>query len=91
MVNSALKLNYKVYSASYFSTSDFPTIKNSKSILHETENESTGEFDKEYNPLKLLEESEEYLDIVDYIIPISGVLASEISEVPKKDLRKFRY
>ena len=89
MVNSALKLNYEVFSTSYFSTSDFPTIKNSKSILHETENESTGEFDKEYNPLKLLEESEEYLDIVDYIIPISGVLASDFTGKYQKYQKKI--
>lgn len=89
MVNSALKLKYEVFSTSYFSTSDFPTIKNSKSILHETENESTGEFDKEYNPLKLLEESEEYLDIVDYIIPISGVLASDFTGKYQKYQKKI--
>ena len=44
MVNSALKLNYEVFSTSYFSTSDFPTIKNSKYILHESDNESTKTF-----------------------------------------------
>jgi len=35
MLNSALKLNYEIYSTSYFSTSDMPTIKNQKIILNE--------------------------------------------------------
>ena len=35
MLNSALKLDYNIFSASYFSTSDTPTIKNQKIVLKE--------------------------------------------------------
>ena len=40
MLNSALKLNYDVFSTSYFSTSDTPQIKNQKIILNEKEDET---------------------------------------------------
>lgn len=89
MVNSALKLDYNIYSTSYFSTSDFPAIKNSKCILHEEKDTSTGEFNQDYDPKRLLEESEEYLDIVDYIIPISGILASDFNGKYKKYQKKI--
>ena len=39
MLNSALQLNYDVYSSSYFSTSDTPQIENQKIILNESEDE----------------------------------------------------
>ena len=39
MINSALKLDYELYSTSYFSTSDTPTIKNQKIILNESNKE----------------------------------------------------
>ena len=45
MLNSALKLNYEIYSTSYFSTSDMPTIKNQKIILNK-------KYDKIYCHLK---------------------------------------
>ena len=35
MLNSALKLDYEIYSTSYFSTQDTPTIENQKIILKE--------------------------------------------------------
>ena len=33
MIESGLKLNYTIYSTSYFSTSDVPSIENQKIIL----------------------------------------------------------
>lgn len=89
MVNSALKLDCEVYSTSYFSTSDFPAIKNSRCILHEEKDTSTGEFSQDYNPKRLLDESEEYLDIADYIIPISGLSASDFNGEYKKYQKKI--
>ena len=44
MINSALQLDYELYSTSYFSTSDTPTIKNQKIILNESNDESCGIF-----------------------------------------------
>ncbi len=84
MLNSALKLDYEVYSASYFSTPDMPKTKNQRIILRENENQSCGIFEDEFSPGALLEISQDYLDEVDYIIPISGISPSDF----KKDDRK---
>ena len=86
MLNSALKLDYEIYSSSYFSTSDTPTIKNQKIILKEEENESCGIFEDEFNNANILEISKDYLDEVDHIIPISGVSPSDFS---RKDRKKI--
>ena len=86
MLNSALKLDYEVYSTSYFSTSDTPSIENQKIILKEEENESCGIFEEEFDSKRILEISQDYIDEVDYIIPISGVSPSDFS---KKDQKKI--
>ena len=86
MLNSALKLNYKIYSTSYFSTSDTPQIKNQKIILNETENQSCGVFEDQFNSENLLKISREYLDEVDYIIPITGVSPSDFSKKYRKKI-----
>ena len=86
MLNSALKLDYEVYSASYFSTSDTPQIKNQKSILNETENQSCGIFEDQFNAANLLEISKEYLDETDYIIPITGISPSNFSKRHQKKI-----
>jgi len=86
MLNSALKLNYEIYSTSYFSTYDMPTIKNQKIILNEKYDESCGLFEDNFNSENILEISKEYIDEVDYIIPISGVSQSDFK---KKDQKKI--
>ena len=86
MLNSALKLDYDIYSASYFSTSDTPQIKNQKIILKESEDESCGVFEEEFNSKTIIDMSQDYIDEVDYIIPISGVSPSDFS---KKDQKKI--
>lgn len=86
MVNSALKLNYDIYSASYFSTSDAPAIKNQKIVLKEQCDESCGVFDSQFNSQTLLEISNDYLDEVDNIIPISGVSPSDFSKKHQKKI-----
>lgn len=86
MLNSALKLNYEIYSASYFSTSDTPTIKNQKIILKEADGESCGLFEEGFSPENLLEISQDYIDEADYIIPISGVSPSNFQ---KRDRKKI--
>ena len=86
MLNSALKLDYEIYSSSYFSTLDTPKIKNQKIILNEIEDESCGSFEDQFNSKHLLEISEEYLDEVDYIIPISGVSPSDFSKEHQKKI-----
>ena len=86
MLNSALKLDYNIYSASYFSTSDTPIIKNQKIVLNEKDGESCGSFEDQFSSQNILEISKDYLDEVDYIIPISGVSPSEF---PNKYKRKI--
>ncbi|WP_405307270.1 ATP-grasp domain-containing protein [Methanobrevibacter sp.] len=86
MLNSALKLDYDIYSTSYFSTSDTPTIKNQKIILKESDGESCGIFEDNFDSKSILEMSQDYIDEVDYIIPISGISPSDFS---KKDRKKI--
>ena len=86
MLNSALKLDYDIYSTSYFSTSDTPTIKNQKIILKESEDESCGIFEDSFDSKHILEISADFIDEVDHIIPISGISPSDFS---KKDQKKI--
>ena len=86
MLNSALKLDYSIFSTSYFSTSDTPTIENQKIILMEENDVSCGSFEDNFNSKHLLDISKDYIDEVDYIIPISGVSPSDFS---KKDQKKI--
>lgn len=86
MLNSALKLDCDIYSTSYFSTSDTPTIKNQKIILKEKDGESCGVFEEEFNPKNLLEISKDYIDEVDYIIPISGISPSDFKKTDQKKI-----
>ena len=86
MLNSALKLDYEKFSTSYFSSSDTPQIKNQKIILNEQENQSCGIFEDQFNSANILEISKDYLDDVDYIIPISGISPSDFSNKHKKKI-----
>ncbi|WP_407423197.1 ATP-grasp domain-containing protein [Methanobrevibacter sp.] len=86
MLNSALKLDYTIFSTSYFSTSDTPKIKNQKIVLKEEADASCGIFEDEFDSRHLLEISQDYIDEVDYIIPLSGVSPGDFS---KKDQKKI--
>ncbi|WP_407453409.1 ATP-grasp domain-containing protein [Methanobrevibacter sp.] len=86
MLNSALKLDYDIYSASYFSTSDTPIIENQKVILNESDGESCGLFEDQFSPQHILDVSEDYLDEVDYIIPISGISPNDFPSRYRKKI-----
>ena len=86
MLNSALGLDYEIFSTSYFSTSDTPQIKNQKIILNESEGHSCGSFEEQFNSKTLLDISKDYINEVDYIIPISGVSPTDFS---RKDRKKI--
>ena len=86
MLNSALKLDYTIFSTSYFSTSDTPTIENQKIILKEENDVSCGSFEDKFDSKQLLEISADYIDEVDYIIPISGVSPSDFSKHDRKKI-----
>ena len=84
MLNSALKLDYELYSTSYFSTSDTPEIKNQKIILEEHDDESSGVFEDQFDSSNILEISKDFIDEADYIIPISGISPSDFSKKDRK-------
>ena len=86
MLNSALKLDYEIYSTSYFSTSDTKKIKNEKIILKESSDESCGVLKDKFTSKNLIDISKDYINEVDYIIPISGVSPSDFK---KKDRKKI--
>ena len=86
MLNSALKLDYTIFSTSYFSTSDTPTIQNQKIVLKEESDVSCGSFEEKFDGKHLLEISSDYIDEVDYIIPISGVSLSDFTKHDKKKI-----
>lgn len=86
MLNSALKLDYTIFSTSYFSTSDTPSLKNQKIILKEESDVSCGSFEDKFNSKHLLEISKDYIDEVDYIIPISGVSPNDFSKRNRKKI-----
>ena len=86
MLNSALKLDYTIFSTSYFSTSDTQVIENQKIILKEEEGQSCGVFEEKFDSKHILEISADYIDEVDYIIPISGVSPSDFSKKNRKKI-----
>lgn len=86
MLNSALKLDFEIYSVSYFSTSDTPQIKNQKIILNESDGESCGIFEDQFDSRSILELSSDYIDEADYIIAISGVSPSDFKKSERKKI-----
>ena len=86
MLNSALSLNFEIFSTSYFSTQDTPQIKNQKIILKEEADESCGSFEDNFKSENILEISRDFIDEVDYIIPISGISPSDFN---KRDRKKI--
>ena len=86
VLNSALKLNYDIYSTSYFSTSDTPSIKNQKIILNENEDESCGIFEDQFSSENIINISKDFLAEVDYIIPISGISPHDLDKKYQKKI-----
>ncbi|MDL2246358.1 ATP-grasp domain-containing protein [Methanobrevibacter sp. OttesenSCG-928-K11] len=89
MINSGLKLNYTIFSTSYYSTYDFKEISNEKHLLNQEKNSSCGFFEENYNSEKLLKLSLDYLEEVDFIIPISGITSSDFKGKYKKFKNKI--
>ncbi len=73
LTNSAFQLGYKIYSASYFCTSDFDSYHHKKCILKEKPYYSCGFFQELYRPHELEELCLDWIDEMDYIIPYTGV------------------
>jgi predicted ATP-grasp superfamily ATP-dependent carboligase len=73
LANSAYHLGYKIYSASYFCTSDFNSYHHKKCILKQKPHNSCGFFQELYRPQELEELCSEWIDEIDHIIPYTGV------------------
>ena len=85
MVNSALKLDYKIFSISYFKTVDFKVPYREKHVLDQESVISCGRFEENYSPEKLLELSKDFLfqnndgDEIDKIVLTTGINAKNFS------------
>ena len=92
MVNSALKLNYKTFSISYFKTVDFKMPYCEKHVLDQESVISCGRFEENYSPEKLLELSKDFLfqnhdeDEIDKIVLTTGINTKNFSG----EFKKFR-
>ena len=92
MVNSALKLDYKTFSISYFKTVDFKMPYAEKHVLDQESVISCGRFEENYSPEKLLELSKDFLlqnndeNEIDKIVLTTGINAKNFSG----EFKKFR-
>ena len=86
MIESGLKLDYAIYSTSYFSTSDVALIKNQKIILDESITQDCGVFEDNFSSENILKVSKDYLDEVDYIIPVSGISPNDFEKKHQKKI-----
>ena len=92
MVNSALKLDYKTFSISYFKTVDFKVPYAEKHVLDQESVISCGRFEENYSPEKLLELSKDFLfqnhdeDEIDKIVLTTGINTKNFSG----EFKKFR-
>ena len=92
MVNSALKLDYKTFSISYFKTVDFKVPYAEKHVLDQESVISCGRFEDNYSPEKLLELSKDFLlqnndeDEIGKIVLTTGINAKNFSG----EFKKFR-
>lgn len=89
VVNSAKKLDYNVYSSSYFTTLDFPEGICEKHILNEEIDSSCGSFQENFSSLNLLENGKEYLDNADLIVLTSGISSDDFKGEYKKYQKKI--
>ena len=90
MVNSALKLDYRTFSISYFKTVDFKMPYAEKHVLDQESVISCGRFEDNYSPDKLLELSKDFLfddeNEIDKIVLTTGINAKNFNG----KLKKFR-
>ncbi len=87
MVNSALNLDYKTFSVSYFKTVDFKMPFREKHVLNQESVISCGRFEENYSPMKLLQLFDEMThknaindideDEIDKIVLTTGINAND--------------
>ena len=88
MVNSALNLDYKTFSVSYFKTVDFKIPYREKHVLDQESVISCGKFEENYSPMKLLqlfdEMTNENNNEIDKIVLTTGINANDFCGKFKK-------
>ena len=78
MVNSALKLDYKTISISYFKDLDFPEPFAERHIFNPEQDNSYGSFEEAYSPQDLLDLLNEFdIDLIDKIVLTTGISADD--------------
>ena len=90
MVNSALKLDYRTYSVSYFKTFDFKEPYMERHVLDQESVASCGFFEENYSAQKLLDLSKEYLEEIDKIVLITGIHAADFKGEFSRFKKKIR-
>ena len=78
MVNSALKLDYKTISISYFKDRDFPDPFAERHVFNPEQDNSYGSFEEAYSPQDLLDLLNEFdIDLIDKIVLTTGISADD--------------
>ena len=78
MVSSALKLDYKTISISYFKDRDFPEPFAERHVFNPEQDNSYGSFEEAYSPQDLLNLLNEFnIDLIDKIVLTTGISADD--------------
>ena len=91
MVDSALKLDYKTISISYFKDRDFKEPFKERHVFNPEQKSSYGSFEEAYSPQDLLNLLNEFdIDLIDKIVLTTGISADDFRNEFSKLKRRIR-
>ena len=91
MVNSALKLDYKTISISYFKDLDFPEPFAERHVFNPEQDNSYGSFEEAFSPQDLLNLLNEFnIDLIDKIVLTTGISADDFRNEFSKLKKRIR-
>lgn len=91
MVSSALKLDYKTISISYFKDLDFPDPFAERHVFNPEQYNSYGSFEEAYSPQDLLDLLNEFdIDLIDKIVLTTGISADDFRNEFSKLKKRIR-
>ena len=91
MVNSALKLDYKTISISYFKDLDFPDPFAERHVFNPEQDNSYGSFEEAHSPQDLLDLLNEFdIDLIDKIVLTTGISADDFRNEFSKLKKRIR-
>ena len=91
MVSSALKLDYKTISISYFKDLDFPEPFAERHIFNPEQDNSYSSFEEAYSPQDLLDLLNEFdIDLIDKIVLTTGISADDFRNEFSKLKKRIR-